>query len=173
MSYIPNIREKFEKNIITGETKNDENGYPIANAYWEGYLKEDDAREIYGIDTAISEIDNLLAYNAEHFDDYAEILGIEEGMLTEKECEFVFEDNTDVLSLSEKDMNNYSKKALFMKALKQAIIDWFEIVRDETGVSMIDNMDEDEYEARVKEVDKDGDQNILLRCKINNDQEGE
>lgn len=143
MSYIPSVRCK-EQDIY---------GKVSDNAYWQGYLGEEDANFVAGYDYAV-------AVNIDCFFDNIDFMGNVEG------------DNV----ISADDINLslgrlLEKRPEMLDDLKQAVFQWMEAERDHLVVGMLDDTDEKEYAERKAKADSGDYANVLYQFAFEDDPE--
>ena len=147
---VPNIRDT--KTITPYLSITEE------NAYYQGYLKEEDANYIAGYDACVNEFENYL-YNLDILED-AEILGeLRRENWDELYSQFLDTENTD----NEMDIQMVkSPICRLLLTLARGFFEYAEGERNMMGVSILDNMSEEEYDKQVKKC-KNGYKNILMR----------
>lgn len=131
MSYIPDCR-------------NDE-------AYNQKYLNQRDKDEIFGYDWCTEMVVDMFFDNLELIDnDY--VVHLLETELPEYERE-----EYDWIPTIDKDREPEKREVRTIADLiRSTLLDYIESSRDEVITSMIDNMDDDEYEANKARVDEEG-----------------
>ena len=163
MSYTPNTKEQYRDPLLAGKK---ENGEPVENAYYHGYLNDKDASEIFGYDYASDTFD-VLFHNLDIYDDVFEELGID-----------INKDAPDLKAIYEKRMlSEYSEDELcqmsqttkICKAFHDIVLHWLNMERDEIVTGMIDSMDEDEYDEIKNKVDNEGYENCVVKYWGNKD----
>lgn len=130
--------------------------------YNEKYLDEKDSQVILGYDYSIEDnIENFFNNIEIYADDIAYALGLSEKSLN------IDEDLLD----SDKDIEDYGKDEIkdmgianaLLVTLKQRMLEWAENNRDEYITSMLDNMNDKEYESLKAKADKGEYKNALVR----------
>lgn len=157
MSYIPNIRKKYDEGRFG--TKKD--GMEV-NAYWQGFLNDRGIEALRDYDMAMDAVENFFEnldiYNEDINDairEYVEATGMSAAIaFTEKPLNDVV--NVGVLNketdMTEEDYFTVSLRTILMRSVYECMMHWMDMHRDEFGVSLIDNMPEDEYEKVVDKV---------------------
>ncbi len=136
MSYIPNTREKRKYSFKTGRYDGEENGYR------QEYLNEEDDAFRRGYDYAVETVLNYFN-NLDAFSD----------AFLEAELNLDRVDTDAVVSdcLTEDEVKNLSRDTLILGTVHDTLADWLEMERNQFIVSLIDGMDDKEYEA-IKEA---------------------
>lgn len=150
MSYIPNIRKKYKVGFSGEEDRSE------INPYWHGFLNDKDYDAMLTYDFAANTVENFfenLDIYQEVFSDiikrYAEVHGesTETAIYDESEQDVV---NTPVFNkpgeLSDEDIKSVSLQALLARTMYECMMEWLDMQRNELGVSMIDEMSEEEFE---------------------------
>ncbi len=144
MSYLPNIRELYKRKFNGEKTEE-------VNAYYQGFLKDEDSAVLAGYDYALQDVGNLLAYNlydAEGFEYTSfDISKVDSSALSR----YIDDNNYD--PIEEGDMEELSKlssetKLLFV--LYRAIATTLENQRNEFGIGLTESTDEDVLESNKK-----------------------
>ena len=147
MSYIPSVRTKTVTSPYMDKGGEKENGY------WQGYLDEDNAVFVAGFDFAVkTSADNFfdnIDYLANYDDDA--IISVDDINL----------------SLSE----FFEKHPNTLEAIRRALLDWLEMSRDELVVSVIDGMEQEEYDRIKGKADSGEYSNILYSFDYEDDPE--
>lgn len=141
MTYIPDCRERF-KPIFNAKCNENE-----INDYWDGYLNEKDKEYIKGWDIVTKDIIPSFLANISDFECMNEVF-VKSEIEEAGKYDCIFELDTDI-------SENAPKAVRFLRKLHEELVEWIEGERDEMIVSMIDNMDEEEYNAIRTERDKD------------------
>lgn len=153
---VPDTREQFTKSLYHG-TK----GMPSVstkNGYWQGYLNEHDACFIDGYDWCMKHVDEVFEGIATD-NDLLSLLNIE-----------IRNIDKDVV-LSDQNFSDYSKEeqekmtpeTKTLIGVRELLNSWLEMVRNETIVSCLDNMDDEEYQKIEKQVDAGKYKNIIIQ----------
>lgn len=164
MSYIPDTRERFVTPLFESENQERKE-----NGYWHGFLNEKDQEFVRGYDWAnemsvANFFNNLDVYGGEFEEIGIDVNEISEQLDGAVPFPFYNEDanpedykDMDDFSEEEKERMNFATK-LFL-TMKSCLIDWIEMERDQLIVSMIDNMDDEEYEKikaeRLKQLEEE------------------
>ena len=161
MSYIPDTRYKMVPPYFEG-TWGDKKEEHKDNAYWQGYLGENDSKWVAGYDQAIDDMLNMFN-NMECFEEYLEAMGLDvEDMIQP-------DDVPDLETCAEEPIYNLSDNLLSEMTYEvrvqigfmQMLMHWMENERDELITGILDN-DED-YEEHVKNVRDYGYKNAVIR----------
>ena len=126
MSYIPNVREKMTTPLTAKSVSK-------PNAYWQGYLNDEDAEFVAGFDWAITIVARLFFDNLDIYEGGTPDIGVEDINLSLPEY---FEKHPDKLNV-----------------FRSCLFDYAEAERNELVVSMLDDMGEEEYNKRKADVD--------------------
>ena len=141
MSYIPDCRERF-KPVYGPKSNKDE-----INGYWEGYLNENDKEYINGWDIVADDVTASFFANITDFECLNEIfVSSEIESIGRYAC---------IHRLDSEMPKDAPREVRFLRKLHEELVDWIESERDEMIVSMIDNMEVEEYKAIRAERDKD------------------
>ena len=158
MSYIPNIRNKYEN----GRFGLKKEGNIEVNSYWQGFLNDSGVNALRDYDMAMDAVEsffeNLEVYNEDINDairEYVEATGMPAAIaFTEKPLDDVV--NVDVLNketdMTEDDYRTVSLRTIFMRTVFECMMHWMNMHRNEFGVSLLDDMPEDEYNKIVDKV---------------------
>lgn len=143
MTYIPSARKKYKDNLF-GNTQGALDIKEL-NPYYEGFLDKDGKASISGYDWAVDEIENFFMTITDRieFDDE----------VTEKSVRDFINSDKEIDEYDDFELAMYGASALAIKTVKEELFKHLESYRDETIVSLIENMDDDEYERIVGEVD--------------------
>ena len=149
MSYIPNVRNRFKEHLYEGTrgaSKMDKNE---RNPYWEGYLNDTDKEYVRGYDWNTEQVVSSFFQNLDVFADELDFLDMDdidiENVVSER----------DSSEYSEEELEGMSKSTLIAKKMRECLLKWIEMERNELVVSMIEGMKEEEYNDIVKKVDKE------------------
>ena len=166
MSYIPDCREKYLKDIKKSVLPVTAREGQI-NPYWYGLLKGDDREFLKGYDWNTMHAVNSLFDNLDVYSEYLEEVGINcdeidedivngaVGTLNENLAEVT--DQRKVWTLddfSEEELGKMSMSTKLMLTIKHIVSDWIEQSRDELVSSMVESMDDKEHAKAVKEAEK-------------------
>ena len=147
---IPDIRSKTSISLYDTEEKE--------NAYYQGYLTEKDATFLAGYDVCAQQFENFIS--SLEFTSDTELSGeLAREKWDEIYKEFLDRENTDDL------MDIQSVRSPICRAiltLARELFLYTESERDSIGVSMIESMEDKDYELQVEKC-KSGYKNILLR----------
>lgn len=143
MSYIPNVREKYIESLYKNTKGSSKE--PELNPYWEKLLDKDRETFLDGYDESIDTLDNcfinLDVYEDLFKDANINIKNIDYSIITN------IEKNYD--EYTEEEINNMSLETKMIFLIRSMIFDYLERNRDEIVVSLIDDMNDDEYEQMV------------------------
>ncbi len=133
--YIRDARNKYDQNPYKPDSKE-------PNPYYEGYLDDRDAEFIKGYDWCIEEevtgfFDGIDIYDSD----------IDPEDFDVDKLDYNFIDAEDV---SDEEIKNASRESRILRWMKDSILMHIECSRDEIITSMLDNMDEEEYEKNYK-----------------------
>lgn len=156
MSYIPDIRDKYEPDFRCNKTDAEKQ----ENAYYQGYLNEKDAEYLAGFDYAVEDTLESFCYNLDIYeDDILESCEIDFDAFRDAFSTFIEREYTD----DELDLDTIDDKQIrLILALFRAFQHYAEMERDEMGTSLIENMEEADYDECRRKC-KEGYKNILLR----------
>ena len=128
--YIRDARNKYDQSPWNPESKE-------PNPYYEGYLNKEDKKFINAYDYTVDEADNFF-YNLDTFVDdiESEDFDIDKVDMTLLEAD----------EIPEADKANATRETRIMLWFKESLAQHFEMNRDELVTSMLDNMDEKEYQ---------------------------
>ncbi len=156
MTYIPNTREKIKEPHTTL-------GKPEENGYWQGYLNEEDSREVCGYDWAMDILHNFF-FNIDVYDvEFGAVFDLTRDEIVDVD-ESIIEDTRTIGEFSEEEMDSMPQITKVAKLFHDTLLDWLEANRDEMVVSMIENMDEEEY-RRLKDLADNGQyKNAVIRA---------
>lgn len=162
MTFIPDVRNKKK---ITPFGKTD-----MENGYWHGYLDNKDLEFMTGYDycaeMVVSNFFNNLGVFSTDIKDALSLFNLSEGNNEDEEdiseIEEFFENIDNKVLLTTKSLDEFSdneiavmdKYTRLFKTIKDCLLNWIELERDELGVSMIEGMDEKEYKRIKEAVDK-------------------
>lgn len=133
-----NVREKYDQYPFT--KKKD-----TPNPYYEKYLNTDDSNFLDGYDWAVNEeakhfLENML----EHLEEFDKEHFIRIGKINE---DILMRDD-----VSETELKDVNDETVFLYRLKEAFMEHLEMSRNEIVTSMIENMDEEEYEENYNKI---------------------
>ena len=155
MSDIPNIRSFYKEPKF--KNTNGASDELEENRYYEGYLNEDDSLLLAGYDDAITQVDDAFAALEIFKEDFDEIgfniKNIDNNIVHDK----FFAD------LSDDEKASLSTETKLVLAMKQSVLMFLEMYRDELGTSMLDNMSDSDYESNVDGFKNDTYKNALTR----------
>ncbi len=149
MSYIPDVRNRFKEHLYEGTrgaSKMDKNE---RNPYWEGYLNDTDKEYVRGYDWNTEQVVSSFFQNLDVFADELDFLDMDdidiENVVSERGSS----------EYSEEELEGMSESTLIAKKMRECLLKWIEMERNELVVSMIEGMKEEEYNDIVKKVDKE------------------
>ena len=153
MSYTTSVREK-ERTDFLGNKEG-------RNAYYEGYLNDDDSALAIGYDLAIEDMMtafyNLMADEEDFSAAGFNVNDIQEEVLSDDE------DNDKALDeYTVEERMKMTKETKLVIAFRNFLSSYMELDRNELISSMIEGMDRDEYDRMVA-LDDAGKKNRLLR----------
>lgn len=153
MSYIMNVREK-DRTDFSGNKEG-------RNAYYEGYLDDDDSALAIGYDLAIEDMMtafyNLMADEEDFSAAGFNVNDIQEEVLSDDE------DNDKTLDeYTVEERMKMTKETKLVIAFRNFLSSYMELDRNELISSMIEGMDRDEYDRMVA-LDDAGKKNRFLR----------
>lgn len=162
MSFIPNCRAKFDKDVqIPFRDNKDIPEYKI-NPYWGGLLEGEDREFVAGFDWNTSFGLNNMFDNLEIFEDELKSIGINVDEIDKNIVNGADEDNpnddreikwfSDYTDEEISNMNYSTKVMLMFKYMTNLFV---ESERDELITSMIDNMDEDKHRINLETFEKE------------------
>lgn len=162
MTYIPNVTEIFKENPYKKDAK------PELNDYYEGFLNEDGALVLAGYDCAYQDMGNafLTLDDAEGF----EYTNFDISKIDMKKLQKFLEVDSDYDPFYDGDADELSKLS---NETKIAMLFFYHIYRNivgsrnEFGVSLMESMDDDEYNNLKKAYFEDGYRNTIERRKLN------
>ena len=155
MSYIPDIRDKYEPDF-KGNTPESERQ---ENAYYQGYLNDKDAEYIAGYDYAVDDVFESFFYNIDIYADDIEECDVDFEAFEHYFSEFIAREYTDEpLDLDEVGDTHIRLMLTMFRSFQH----YAEMERDEMGTGLIENMEESEYDECRKNC-KNGYKNVLLR----------
>ena len=148
MSYIPDVRNRFRERLYEGTrgaSKMDKNE---RNPYWEGYLNDTDKEYVRGYDWNTEQVVSSFFQNLDVFADILDFIDTDDIDIEEVVSE------RSILEYSDEELAEKSESTLIAKKMRECLLEWIEMERNELIVSMIDGMKEDEYDRMVKKADK-------------------
>ena len=151
MSYIPDIRDKYEPDFTGNKTDAEKQ----ENAYYQGYLNEKDAEYLAGFDYAVEDTLESFCCNLDIYADELEACGFDLEAFNATFNDFIEKEYSD------EPMNEDTPTQIAL-TLFRAFQHYAEMERDEMGTSLIENMSESEYDE-CREKCKAGYKNALLR----------
>lgn len=132
MSYIRDARNKYEEDFSnTGEKK--------PNPYYEGYLNQTDKKYLSGFDWAAVSAENFFANIESYADDLPDDIDFDFNKIN----------SNIILSATEptaEELAKQSKETQLMYWFMNSILAHIESDRDELVTSMLENMDDEEYQ---------------------------
>lgn len=140
MTYIPNVRKKYKENLFEHTE-----GVKELNPYYEGFLSREGKQAISGYDWAVDEVANI-------FYTVTDNLEFEDEVTEKRVHDFINSDKV-VDEYDDYELAMYGATAVAIKTVKEELLKGLESYRNATIVSLIDNMDDDEYERIVGEAD--------------------
>ena len=148
MTYIPPVRYRL---IPAFGTRKE----PEKNAYWQGYLNDEDTRELLAYDFTAEDIGAFWANLEDRTEPLLSALGREDCETLEEAGINVaaINDDRDMDDLSEEEWNALSPETRLLCAVKCALEDVLETERNELVVSMLEDMSDEEYERIKAAVD--------------------
>ena len=148
MTYIPTTRNQYRDELIAGK---DKNGKAERNYYWQGYLNKADANHVTGFDEACECLTECLFHNTDLYEDILYLAGIdiEENPVDE---DILFSDKF-LEEYTPEEIDKLTSSTRILKAIREILLDYSEMERDEMIVSMIESMDNKEYEEIKEKAD--------------------
>ncbi len=163
MSYIPNARGKYTEQLY--KNTRGASAKPEPNPYWHGLNDDYGKSELFGFDEAVGALNNLFDNLDVYETEIEEIFG--EGALeqydemkTDGESPYAPGTNGyDEPNPKYRDLNTYEyeerqKMSQITKAMllfKRMANNWLEMERDEINVSLLDNLDNKQYDRNFEE----------------------
>lgn len=153
MSYIPCIREKYEVNTY-GKIENNEK----INAYWQGFLNDQGIETLNTYDFTADIVENFFENLEVYQDVFVDIVERYKNATGKQAIVNVSEDGagvTDVVNaeffnkegdLSDEEIGSTPLSVLLARTMYECMMHWLDMHRDELGVSMLENMNDEEYE---------------------------
>lgn len=158
MSYIPCIRDKYEVNAYS-KKENDEK----INAYWQGFLNDQGVETLSTYDFTADIVENFFENLEVYQDVFADIVERYKNATGKQAIVNASEDGenvTDVVNaevfnregdLSDAEIGAIPLSTLLARTMYECMMHWLDMHRDELGVSILDNMNDEEYE-KIKEA---------------------
>ncbi len=162
MSYIPNAREK----CVTYPYMREESRRP--NGYWHGLNGDYGKAELFGFDEAAQAVNALFG----NLEVYADLFGLAFGEgflggmgegnvdgvppypLGTEGFEELNEGYRDVGTIGTDEFKRMPEPARMMFLMKHVLNDWLEMRRDEINASLIEGMDQREYDGNYARFEK-------------------
>ena len=168
MTYIPDIRDKYNTPICKntkGASKE-----PEENGYWQGFLDDDDVVYMKGFDDATDIACDNVYENLEIFED--DLMEAIDPEYYNKEDGPEFEDliDLDVVGgnkcldeYSDEEKEKMTPYTRLLLTLRKCVSQYVESERNELGVSMIESIPDNRYEAIKKAVKEGKRKNIFTQ----------
>ena len=165
MSYIPCIRDKYEVSAYSKK----ENDKKI-NAYWQGFLNDQGIEALNTYDFTADIVENFFENLEVYQDVFVDIVERYKNATGKQAIVNVSDDGasvTDVVNaeffnredeLSDAEISSTPLSVLLARTVYECMMHWLDMHRDELGVSMLDNMNGEEYE-KIKEAVLHGERN--------------
>ena len=162
MSYIPDITTLYKEKLFKG-TKGSSNKQEI-NEYYEGFLNEKDAAVLVGYDFATQSIENAI-YNLNNEDGFS-YTNIDISKIDFEKIKMFFTTEYDPFEENdEEELSNLSNETKIAMLFYKQIWNYMQYDRNSMGVSMIDNMSDEEHKHNKKEYFDNNYRNIVERFK--------
>lgn len=145
MTFIPDTRKRYKEQLFSG-TKG-ASGEKELNPYYQGYLNNEGKTSISGYDWAVDHVECFFSNIGDYIDFECE------DDITEQDILDFINSEKEIDEYDEDDIAQYSSTVINLKIAKEQLLQWLETYRDETIVSLIENMDEEEYQKIKEEVD--------------------
>lgn len=150
MTYIPDVRNKYENKPYQKEKR--------LNAYWQKFLNKSDKEFVAGYDHCIEDVVSNLFNNLDVYENELNRAWFADDDDREYDFDYDFiNDEKDFDEMTDEELSEIGRFNRVLKVMKKIVLHWTEMERDQLVVSMIDSMDEEEYEAIKKAVyEKEG-----------------
>ena len=158
MGMYPNVRNKTLRPLFNNTAGSDKQ--ERENAYWEGYLNNDDAYMTHGYDYATEVVDTFF-HNLDVFEEEFELLDLERYDLPDEHI--VFGEKA-LSEYSEEELARMSETTKIMTLMRTSILKWLEIERDELVVGLIEQCPDDEYNDIKERADKGEYENVVIKA---------
>jgi len=156
MSYIPLVRDKMTNSIY-----NKEDVKP--NPYYEGLLGDEEKECIKGYDVCAEEAAENAFYNLDAYEKYFEALGLNMTRFTTDALFAQMKSEKSVVELDKKEIDSLTYEEKIVTLLHEILQTHMEMYRSEIVTTMIEGLDDSEYEKNYKKVFEEEDSAIIDR----------
>ena len=162
MSRIPIIRDLYKEKLFLRNSDEE----PEINAYYEGFLSEEDAREISGIDFAMLEAEAAFIYDLQDIDGFASTSFDVSKIDVEALEKFAHNEEYDPFENGdEAELSRLSNETKIIMLIYSRVFSAIENGRNMRGVSMIESMSDEERDKNESEFLEGNYKNALIRLK--------